>query len=232
MYELWDIIQPKRIFFEDFFDGTSISHHLERKKLTRAQLPAYFKDLPTEIGMAKEVLKDIWKNAPKDAELIATASNHPEHVARYLDEGRYINDNAANYEIAHRMIVMAFDKKNPLQEFLDPEKKMNWTHENQDYFVEGVQMNVHGHLGIGGARGSKIGHETAHGDAMVAHSHTPSIYHNTFTVGHMTQDRHGYNNGAQTWILCSGAVYKGGQKQLYMIIKGKFQRSRKKKRRG
>jgi hypothetical protein len=233
MFKLWDIIKPKRIFFEDFFDGTSISHHLERKKLTRAKLPEYFRDLPTEISMAREVLEEIWEKAPKDAELIATASNHPEHVQRYLDEGRYINDIAENYKIAHRMIVMDLDGKNALQEFLDPEKRMNWTHENQDYFVEGVQMNVHGHLGIGGARGSKVGHETAHGDAMVAHSHTPSIYHNTFTVGHMTKERHGYNNGAQTWILCSGAVYKGGQKQLYMIIKGKFQRdARKKKRRG
>lgn len=233
MFDLWKIIKPKRIFFEDFFDGTSISHHLERKKLTRAKLPEYFKDLPTEIAMAREVLEEIWEKAPKDAELIATASNHPEHVQRYLDEGRYINDIAENYKIAHRMIVMDLDGKNALQEFLDPEKRMNWTHENQDYFVEGVQMNVHGHLGIGGARGSKVGHETAHGDAMVAHSHTPSIYHNTFTVGHMTKERHGYNNGAQTWILCSGAVYKGGQKQLYMIIKGKFQRdARKKKRRG
>ena len=233
MYELWDLIKPKRIFFEDFFDGTSISHHLERKKLTRSKLPVFFKDLPSEIAMAKLVLEDVWSHAPKDAELIATASNHPEHVARYLDEGRYLNDNAENYKIAHRMIVMDLDGKNPLQEYLDPKKKMNWTEENQDYIVQGVQMNSHGHLGINGMRGGKMGHELAHGDAMVAHSHTPSIFHNTFTVGHMTHERHGYNNGPSTWILCCGAVYKGGQKQLYMIVKGKFQRgSGKKKRRG
>lgn len=128
---------------------------------------------------------------------------------------------------------MDLDGKHPLQEFLDPAKRMNWTNENQDYFVEGVQMNSHGHLGINGMRGGKASHELAYGDAMVAHSHTPSIFHNTFTVGHMSTERHGYNNGPSTWILCSGAVYKGGQKQLYMIIKGKFQRdSRKKKRRG
>jgi len=220
IYKLWDIIKPKRIFFEDFFDGTSISHHLVNKRITRAKIQGYFADLPTELREGNKTLEEIWNRAPEDAELIATASNHPEHVMKYLEEGRYINDCRENYKIAHRMVVMALDGKNPLKEYLDPKGRMNWTDENQDYYVEGVQMNVHGHLGLNGAKGSKIGHELAYGNAMVAHSHTPSIYHDTFTVGHTTHERHGYNNGSSTWILCSGAVYKGGHKQLYMIIKG------------
>lgn len=220
IYELWDIIQPKRIFFEDFFDGASITHHLVNKKLERAMLPDYFKDLPSEIEMAHGVLEEIWSKAPKDAELIATSSNHPEHVGRYLNEGRYINDCKANYRIGHRMIVMGLDGKNPLQEYLDPDKRMNWTDQNADYFVEGTQMNAHGHLGVNGSRGNKTGHELAYGSAMTAHTHSPSIYHDAFCVGHTTVPRHGYNNGPDNWILCSGAVYKGGHKQLYMIIKG------------
>lgn len=220
IYELWDQIQPKRIFFEDFFDGASISHHLASKNVTRALLPDHFKDLPTEISMAKECLEEVWARAPKDAELIATASNHPEHVGRYLDEGRYIKDCKENFKLAHRMVVMRLDGLNPLQEFLDPKRRMRWTGENEDYWVEGVQMNAHGHLGIGGARGSKMSHEMAYGSAMTAHTHSPSIYHNAFCVGHTSVPRHGYNNGPDTWILCSGAVYKGGHMQLYMIIKG------------
>jgi len=228
IYDLWSIIKPKRIFFEDFFDGSSISHHLEKKKISQAKLPDCFSSLEKEINMAKGVLGEIYKKAPKDAELIATASNHPEHVMRYLDEGRYINDKV-NFDIAHRMVVMALDGKNPLKEYLDPKGQMRWTDENEDYFVEGVQMNTHGHLGINGMRGSKQGHELAHGNAMIAHSHTPSIFHDTFTVGHSTEPRHGYNNGPSTWVLCSGAIYKGGQKQLYMIIKGRFRAEKKPK---
>jgi hypothetical protein len=220
MFKLWEKIQPKRIFFEDFFDGSSISHHTEKKRLTRAKGADHFRDLPTEINFAKKVLNNIWDHAPADAELIATASNHPDHVIQYLDRGAYINDCKENYDIAHRMVVMELDGKNSLKEYLDPDNRMNWTDENEDYFVEGVQMNAHGHLGINGSRGGKLGHELAYGNAMTAHSHTPSIYHDTFTVGHMTIPRHGYNRGPSTWILCCGAVYKGGQKQLYMIIKG------------
>jgi hypothetical protein len=220
LYKLWKIIKPKKIFLEDFFDGSSISHHLQNKRVTKAKLIPFFKDLPTEIREARQILESVFKKAPADAEIIATASNHPEHVMRYLEEARYVNDCRENYDIGHRMVVMSLDGKNPLKEYLDPENKMKWTDENDDFFVEGVQMGAHGHLGLGGAKGSKIGHELAYGNAMIAHSHTPSIYHDTFTVGHTTHERHGYNSGPQTWILCSGAVYKGGQKQLYMIIKG------------
>ncbi len=230
IYDLWKIIKPKRIFFEDFFDGASISHHLVNKKITRAMLPDYFGDLPSEIEMAKKVLGEIWSKAPKDAELIATASNHPEHVGKYLEECRYVNDCKENFKIAHRMVVMQLDGKNPLKEYLDPESRMNWTDQNSDYFVEGTQMNAHGHLGLNGARGSKIGHELSYGSAMTAHTHAPSIYHDQFTVGHTTIDRHGYNNGAFGWILCSGGVYKGGHKQLYMIIKGSAYRPIPKKK--
>lgn len=223
IYKLWERIQPKRIFFEDFFDGASISHHTEKKRLTRAKLHKerkYFKDLPTEIGMAKKVLEEIWSKAPTDAELIATASNHPEHVQQYLDRGSYVNDTSENYDIAHRMIVMELDGKNALQEYLDPDRRMNWTDQNEDYFVEGVQMNAHGHLGVGGSRGSPQGHELSYGSSMTAHTHKPGIYHDAWIVGHSTEPRHGYNNGPDNWVLCSGAVYKGGHKQLYMIIKG------------
>lgn len=219
--ELWKKIKPKRIFLEDFFDGASISHHLVNKNVSRALLPAHFRDLPSEISMAKDVLARVWDMAPKDAEIIATASNHPEHVGRYLEEGRYIRDCKENFDIAHRMVVMKLDGKNPLKEFLDPKGVMNWTDQNADYYVEGVQMNAHGHLGVSGARGSKIGHELSYGASMTAHTHAPSIYHNAYCVGHTSIERHGYNNGPNGWILCSGCVYRGGHMQLYMIIKGR-----------
>jgi len=224
MFKLWEQIKPKRIFLEDGFSSDSISHHVENKRLTKAKMPSVFKDLPTEIAHAKKVLQNIWDNAPKDAEIVMVDANHNDHVMQYLDRGSYLRDCKENYEIGHRMVVMALDGKNPLQEYLDPNKRMVWGNGNKDYFVEGVQMAAHGHLGIGGARGSKMSHETAYGNAMTAHTHQPSVYHDAYTVGHMSHDRHGYNRGPQNWLVCSGAVYKGGQKQLYIFVKGKFQK--------
>ena len=139
-----------------------------------------------------------------------------------------MRDCKENFKMAHRMVVMALDGKNPLQEFLDPNNRMNWTDENADYFVEGCQMGAHGHLGIGGARGSVMSHEMAYGSSMTAHTHKPGIYHDAWVVGHTTIPRHGYNQGPDSWVLASGAVFKGGSKQIYMIIKGSGFRPRSK----
>lgn len=220
-YEIWDAIKPKRIFLEDFFDGCSITHHLENKKLTQQQLPEHFKSLEAELANARRVLAEVRSHAPSDAQFFLTASNHPEHVDRWLDEGRYVKDKV-NYAIGHRMVVAALDGKVPLQEFLDPGKSMTWLDQNEDMFVEGVQMNSHGHLGVNGSKGGKAGQEMTYGDAATAHTHTPGIHHDLFTAGHSTTPRHGYNNGPTTWILGSIAIYRRGQKQLHMVIRGKW----------
>jgi hypothetical protein len=215
--DLFKRLQPKRVFYEDFFDAASITHHLDSKRIARAQLPKYFKSLAAEILKAKQVLERTRKYIPKDAEIVATYSNHPEMVMRYLQEGRYINDKV-NFEIAHRMVVMILDGKNPVKEYLDPDNKMNWLGPNDDFFVEDVQMGAHGHLGVNGAKA--VSSTTFSSSTMKAHSHTPGIEDDCYTVGHSTQKRHGYNNGPTTWIPCSGLVYKGGHKQLIMVING------------
>lgn len=224
-YEVWKVTQPRRIFYEDWFDASSVSHHLAKKNISRYKLPKYFKSLEEEIKYCKSVLTATFNNAPSDALLYATDSNHPGHLNRYLEEGRYIHDDA-NYELAHRMVVLALDGKNPLKEYLDPEGRMTWLDVNDDYFVEGVQLGAHGHLGVNGAKAAKAGLELAYANAMVAHSHTPGIYHQLFVVGHSSKDRHGYNDGPSTWIPCSGLVYKGGAKQLIMVIGGKWRKSK------
>ncbi len=224
-YEVWEQTKPKRIFYEDFFDASSVSHHMEKENIKRQGLPDYFKTLDAELHVCEQVLRETFKHAPKDAELIATYSNHPEHLTRYLNEGRYIKDDV-NFATAHRMVVMSLDGLNPLQQYIDPDKRMRWLGANEDYFVEGVQCGAHGHLGVNGARGGYQGLEMAYGNAMLAHSHTPRIIHQTYVVGHSTQKRHGYNNGPSTWIPASGLVYKGGQKQMIMVINGTWRLKR------
>ena len=57
---------------------------------------------------------------------------------------------------------------------------------------------------------------------MKAHTHTPNILGDIFTVGHLSKSRHGYNKGPSTWIGCDGVIYKYGQKQLRLIIEGNW----------
>ena len=139
-YKCFDLLKPKALFLHDFFDGGSISHHVENTRLTKATRPKVFRSLRAELGVAKDVLYEIIDKAPKDTTVYAVASNHPEHVTRYLEEGRYLRDNPDNYEMAHRMVVAALDGNNFLQQHLDPESRMVWLESEDDVFIEGVSQ--------------------------------------------------------------------------------------------
>jgi hypothetical protein len=216
--EVWDIIKPKKIFFHDWFGGDSISHHLEGKYATKAELPAHLDTLQSEIDYSRKVLYSVADTAPKDAELLLVASNHPEHLDKYLNQGRYLKDCKDNYRLGHRMIVDKLDGKNPLQSRLDPENRFTWLSRNQDYIIEGNQFGSHGDEGANGSRGSLVQHESINSSGVFAHSHTPGIYHGAYQIGHSSEERHGYNNGPSTWLICSAAMYEGGHKQLIIAM--------------
>jgi hypothetical protein len=208
------------------FDGTSISHHVEGKYLTKAKIRTgskgkHFTTLEGELKYCKNKFLEVTKDVPKDCELIVVSSNHHDHLTQYLNEGRYIKD-AVNYEFAHRAIVQIFDGKNPFQEYVDPDFECTWLSVNDDYFVQGVNVAVHGHIGLNGSKGSKQQFNKIYQNAITAHTHTPSIYKDIFTVGHLSKKRHGYNNGPSTWIAANAVIYKYGQKQLRLIINGEW----------
>jgi hypothetical protein len=224
--EMIKVFKPKRITFDDMFDGTSISHHIEGRHFTKAQIRTgskgkHFQTLEGELKYCKSVFDKIVSDIPKDCEMIIVASNHHNHLTQYLNEGRYLKD-PVNYEFAHRCIVQMFDGVMPFQSYLDPNLKCTWLTDNDDYFVQGVNVAVHGHVGLNGSRGSKQQFHKIYQNAMTAHSHSPGIFKDIFTVGHLSMKRHGYNNGPTTWLACNGVIYKYGQKQLRLIVDGSW----------
>lgn len=221
-YEVWDIIRPKKVFVHDWLDGKSISHHLTKKRIQRAMLPTAFKTLEGEMEVAKEVLDQIYNNMPEDADMYLVASNHPDHVTSYIDEGRYMKDSNENYALGHRMVVETLDGQDPIKNRIDPEGKFIWLERNQDFYVEGTQCASHGDVGANGSRGSIKQNEDVYSSSMTAHTHAPGIYHDAFVVGHTSIDRHGYNNGPSGWLVCSGSIYRGGHKQLVIALKSNW----------
>lgn len=220
--EVCDITKPKRVFLEDFLDGGATSHHIQHNKFEQWKLPEVFKDIKSELQVASELLEDIRGWIPQDAELVLTASNHPGHLMRYLDECRYVRDNAVNFEMGHRMQVLRFDGKNPIIEYLDPEHRHKWLGDDDDYLIDQVQWGAHGHLGPNGSRGTPKNLEPVYRDAVTAHTHTPGIHYGMWTAGHMSQDRHGYNRGPSGWLTALVVQYTRGCRQLIIQVHGKW----------
>lgn len=224
--EMLKLFQPKIITFEDMISYRSVTHHEEKRRLTKAKVRTgyygkWYQTLQGEMQQGKKAMYTLLKSAPKDAKIVMVACNHNDHLTRYLDEGRYIND-PVNHEFAHRCVVQIYDGLDPMQHYIDPYNNFTWLGRNDDYYIMGVQVNCHSDLGANGARGAEVKLENLHGNAFGAHRHYPGIYKRMFYVGHISGKRHGYNEGASSWIPCNGIIYKYGQKQLRMIIDGKW----------
>lgn len=209
-------IKPCETFVEDVFDGSSITHHNEGKFITRTK--RLFKTLENELVHCEGLLRSIASSC--GGQIVVVDSNHHEHLSRYLEEGRYLKDD--NHELAHRMVTEIYDDKDPLKSRIDPNNEYIWLTSESDHLVEGVQMAGHGHLGVGGARGSLVQMERAYGAGMAGHSHTPAIRGKMFQVGHSSEKRHGYNKGISTWLNTRGVVWPGGQCQLVTVIDGRY----------
>lgn len=213
---LCGVIKPSETFVEDVFDGESISHHTQKQRITYGKRS--FKTLEEELDQCRFTLNDIAMYV--GGKIVVVDSNHHDHLGRYLEEGRYIKDD--NHEVAHQMVCEIYRGEDPLKLRIDPDNKFTWLTSESDYYVEGVQMAGHGHLGAGGSRGSLAQLERAYGSGMSGHAHTPAIRGKMFQVGHSSEKRHGYNRGICTWLNTRGVVWPGGQCQLVTVIDGRY----------
>lgn len=222
-YEVFEAVQPKRIAVHDLFDGPSISHHLIDKPIERLNRPENVSTLEKELATCKSLMSKILKKAPPDCNAYIIGSNHNEHLDRYLNEFRYVNDDA-NMAIAHELQTLRIKGvKNILQYAIDQEGKFIWLDRNTDFIVEGYNLNVHGDIGANGSRGSPSNLESAYGRAIAGHSHTPGIYHKMVHVGTTSKLRLSYNRGPSSWLNASALLYKGGLFEIVVSIDGNWE---------
>jgi hypothetical protein len=89
--KLMSLLKPKNVVYHDVFDAASISHHVEGKNVTKAQIYANLPSLLDEIQLTWDMLKELKDELPYSEHHIVR-SNHDEHLDRYLDEARYVKD--------------------------------------------------------------------------------------------------------------------------------------------
>ena len=124
-------------------------------------------------------------------------------------------DDVVNFEFGHELQLLNLKRKNLWQELIDPNKKYQWLHANQDFIIDGYQLSNHGHLGLNGSRSTK----GAYPKIADAHGHSPFIEDDHWRAGHWSEDRHGYNQGPSSWMPSLIVGYPGGYLQQIIPIK-------------
>ena len=215
--------KPEKIMLHDTFNGKSISHHNIGHNLKLNEIyNLQGANLEAEL---KETLKSVKRYAREAAkyggDIYIVASNHDEHLERYLDEGRFIGDKGNDLTGAE-LYIQALKGKHVLQAGLEyvgkVPKNVHFLNRDEDFKVLGYQLGNHGDLGSNGGRGSLKSIEEANAKSISGHGHSAAIRRDTIKVGTSTNMRIGYNRGYSNWTNTNAVLYDIGTCQLINTI--------------
>jgi hypothetical protein len=220
--EVCKLLKPKYLVLHDAFNGLSINHHEEYNTILLAQRAMEGKlDLQREM---KDLAKDITDLSKLVDEIIMVKSNHDEFLTRYLQDGKYVKD-PINHRYALDLAKAMLDGEDPLKFALSNAcnvSKVKFLIRDENFMVGGVQLGAHGDKGSNGARGGIKSLESAYGNSVTGHSHSPEILRGAWVVGTSSLLRLSYNVGPSSWMHTSCLVYPNGARQLISVIDGKW----------
>lgn len=222
---LMKALKPETLVLHDTFDGKSISHHDQHKKIYRTMLSENGKlSLENEL---KVMVKDLNDLSPLVKQVVMVKSNHDEFLVRYLDDGRYQNE-PHNYKMAAILTGEMMKGHDPLRYGVESlglkeKEKFKWLKRDDDFFIARIQLGAHGDKGGNGARGSLMSMESAYGLSVSGHSHTPEILRGAWQVGTTSKLNLDYTKGSpSSWFHTACLVYANGSRQLINVVGGKW----------
>jgi hypothetical protein len=225
------VLRPKVVVRHDPFDGYSISHWHRKKVVTR--FVKHREKLDHVEGELEATCKYIDDTTPNGALNVIVASNHNEHLMRWLEESEWRIEpwNAKIYHwFWYHMLEEAVFTTHGAETF-DPfafwaAKNLKWPtkflRRDETFVAKGVELGIHGDLGPNGSRGSAVSLNKIGIRSMIGHSHSPCIEKGCFQVGTSTVLRLEYNPGPSSWLNTHGIVYPNGKRQLINVIEGEW----------
>lgn len=217
LFEIIELTKPKRILLNDSFDGAFDNRHYTM--LDKMMRPDWAYSVESEANLNRTRLLAIKKAAPADCEIVLVGSNHNNRLVSWLKERRYMNDEV-NFKIGHELQLILLAGGNPLAHLINLDF-LRWLGEDEDYFVNGIQLANHGHIGVNGARGSRPTLKKTAKRVIHGHGHTPYEDGDAEAVGMWTRRRHGYNHGASTWMPSLAIGHIDGSTQQIIPIRNK-----------
>ena len=95
--------------------------------------------------------------------------------------------------------------------------------EGDSFMVDDIECAIHGHLGLGGSRGSPNQFRRLGVKATSAHTHSPKVVEGNMVVGVSAKLDQGYNKGGTTWAHAHGIHYHNGKRALLLMASdGRF----------
>ena len=228
-----DSLKPEVLVWHDVFDCYSGSHHDRDKAVIN-----YVKHHSGAGNVSRELMECFTfmdEHTPAHTKNVVVPSNHPnDHLWRWVNDTDPKKDPenaifwAQSYVAMCQLSRMGTGGASTLDIFSYWGKQWLkhqdtvFLHQDESFFMLGVEMGFHGHVGPNGARGTrkafgKIGVKT-----FIGHAHSPGIEDGVYQVGTSSRLRLSYNRGPSSWLHTHGLLYKNGKRTLINIIDGRY----------
>lgn len=216
-------LKPKRVVFHDFINCHSINHHEQSNHLSKARL---WKDTKYELEQeVKDCLEELqfFCNKFPDVLFLISESNHDIFLNRYIGEENFLEDGQNSIFSCKLFIQLSDgDKKPALERAMSIVGKIpdnvRFLCEDEEYRVKGVGLDVHGHRGPSGSRGTPLAFSNNNLKLITGHTHSPAIHPNGMTVGTSTHLKLNYTKGPSSWLNAHSLLYASGKYTLITII--------------
>ena len=230
-FEMIRALRPKRLVAHDFFDGHSVSHHVDKKPVREKLIQIYDKKLhllDKELRDGREELGKL-NEAMKGRPILLVFSNHHTFLARYLEEGRFSKD-MPNFRTAADLLAFMAEKdyndpvKAGYEKYGKLPRNIRFLREDEDYKVRGYQLAQHGdHNWSRMGYSSMTENEINYGRSITGHNHKAQVLRNTYSVGVCLPRNPFYMRGyPSAWTHTHALLWSTGTVQLVTIVDGKW----------
>jgi len=226
-----NVTKPKIIVRHDLIDSYSISHHHRGRTVTN------FKKWLTGTNCLQAELegtaKLVEETTPKGTLNVVVASNHHEHIGRWLEEADP-KEEPWNAILYHELMLSWLKAVRGGDEDFDPfthwmqkhcAAKCQFVKRTEPYIIKDILISMHGDKGPNGSRGSLASLSKMGVKTVIGHSHTPAIEKGCYMVGTSSSLSMEYSkDGPSSWLNSHCLIFPNGKRQLINIIKGKWRR--------
>lgn len=226
--EIVEMMKPKYLTFEDFFDGITINPH-ERKNLVSLSRKAKkgLLSLDFELEACRKEINEVSKWPAQN--IVMKYGNHEDFLKRYLADGEFMKEPmnkilGMKLNIAlEELEILPFEYAMREMYGIDQPDKVKFLSLNDSFKVNGIENGAHGHMGKAGRRNPGMGElEECYGAANVGHNHSAAIFRSVYRVGTGTKLQLGYNDGPSAWTQTHLIQHADGARQLITNINGEW----------
>jgi hypothetical protein len=228
-----ETLRPAELVWHDVLDFHSASHHDRLDPFRR-----YAKHKSGRDSVEAELdrcFAYIDRHSPANIRNVVVASNHHEHLGRWVRETDPRSDLRNCVFLSKTFIAMAEGAEDRATgaTTIDPfawwaKQKLKcidrttFLDRNQSHLINGIEVGFHGDQGANGARGNIKGYAKIGVKTVTAHTHTPAIRDGAYQVGGGTRLGLAYLRGPSSWLHAHCAVYETGKRSLIFIIDGSW----------